>query len=34
MRKKQAFRWNGVDKIMVPLAVAVVFILVWIKFGS
>jgi hypothetical protein len=28
MSKKQAIRWNGVDKVMVPLTMAAVILLV------
>ena len=33
MPRKQRFRWNGVDKVMFPLAVPVALLWVWVKFG-
>ena len=32
MAKGQTYRWNGVDKVMVPLAVATVLLWALVKF--
>jgi hypothetical protein len=31
MVKRQVFRWTGVDKIMVPLAISMIFLWVLVK---